>query len=59
MPLSFNNLYRSPGLQASPGLYVGTKAEEDDGIPFKEKRERLKNRLEKQFIASNELQEKI
>ena len=33
----------------TPGIYVGTEAEEDDGIPFEEKMETLKAQLLKQF----------
>ena len=43
----------------TPGIYVGTEAEEDDGVPFEEKMEGLKKKLEKQFAESNKLQEKI
>lgn len=43
----------------TPGIYVGTEAEEDDGIPFEEKMETLKAKLNEQFKKSNELQERI
>ncbi len=43
----------------TPGIYVGTEAEEDDGIPFEEKMEDLKTQLMTQFEKSNELQERI
>ncbi len=43
----------------TPGIYVGTEAEEDDGIPFEEKIAELKNKLKEQFEKSNELQRKI
>ncbi len=43
----------------TPGIYVGTEAEEDDGIPFDEKMEALKATLMAQFEKSNELQERI
>ncbi|MEZ5021792.1 MAG: N-6 DNA methylase [Chitinophagales bacterium] len=33
----------------TPGIYVGTEAEEDDGIPFEEKMETLKAQLIEQF----------
>ena len=43
----------------TPGIYVGTEDEEDDGIPFEEKMRKLKSKLGKQFEKSNELQERI
>jgi len=43
----------------TPGIYVGTEAIEDDGIPFEEKIEELKSTLREQFEESNRLQEKI
>ena len=43
----------------TPGIYVGTEAEEDDGIPFEEKMAGLKATLKDQFKKSNELQERI
>ena len=43
----------------TPGRYVGTEDEEDDGIPFEEKMEHLTSKLKEQFKLSNELQEKI
>jgi len=43
----------------TPGIYVGTEAEEDDGIPFDEKMEGLKATLMAQFEKSNELQNRI
>ncbi|MEQ9302740.1 MAG: N-6 DNA methylase, partial [Marinoscillum sp.] len=43
----------------TPGIYVGTEAETDDGIPFEEKMEGLKAQLMEQFEKSNELQERI
>jgi type I restriction enzyme M protein len=43
----------------TPGIYVGTEAEEDDGIPFEEKMAGLKAKLNEQFEKSNELQKKI
>jgi len=43
----------------TPGIYVGTEAEEDDGIPFEEKMADLKARLHEQFEKSNELQKQI
>lgn len=43
----------------TPGIYVGTEAEEDDGIPFEEKMDELKEKLAGQFAKSNELQKRI
>ena len=43
----------------TPGIYVGTEDEEDDGVPFKEKMAGLKAKLKKQFEKSIELQERI
>ncbi len=43
----------------TPGRYVGTEEEEDDGIPFEEKMEHLSTKLKEQFAQSNELQERI
>lgn len=43
----------------TPGRYVGTEDEEDDGIPFEEKMEQLTTQLQDQFARSNELQTRI
>jgi len=43
----------------TPGIYVGTEAEEDDGIPFEEKMEALKAQLLEQFEKGEELEERI
>jgi type I restriction enzyme M protein len=43
----------------TPGIYVGTEEEEDDGIPFEVKMAGLKAKLQEQFEKSNELQERI
>lgn len=43
----------------TPGIYVGTEAVEDDGIPFEDKMETLKAQLEEQFVKGNELQKQI
>ncbi len=43
----------------TPGIYVGSEAEEDDGIPFEEKMGGLKGQLKEQFEKSNILQEQI
>jgi type I restriction enzyme M protein len=41
------------------GRYVGSEAEEDDGIPFEEKMTSLTDKLYEQFGRSNELQQII
>lgn len=43
----------------TPGRYVGTEAEEDDGIPFEEKIAELTEKLRVQFDESVALQERI
>ncbi|ROL61344.1 SAM-dependent DNA methyltransferase, partial [Bacteroidetes/Chlorobi group bacterium ChocPot_Mid] len=43
----------------TPGIYVGTEVEQDDGIPFEEKMDELKEKLMEQFAKSNELQNRI
>ena len=43
----------------TPGIYVGTEAEEDDGILFEDKMTDLKAQLLEQFEKSNQLQEII
>jgi type I restriction enzyme M protein len=43
----------------TPGRYVGTEAEEDDGIPFEEKMSGLVQKLNKQFAKSAELEKVI
>jgi len=43
----------------TPGRYVGSEAEEEDGIPFEEKMATLTSKLNEQFIQSNELQQLI
>ena len=42
-----------------PGRYVGTEAEEDDGIPFDEKMNALTTRLAEQFARGSELEKSI
>lgn len=42
-----------------PGRYVGTEAEEDDGIPFDEKMNSLTEKLAAQFAKGAELEAKI
>ncbi|WP_407523786.1 class I SAM-dependent DNA methyltransferase [Lacibacter sp. MH-610] len=43
----------------SPGRYVGTEAEEDDGIPFEEKMKHLTQQLKEQFEEGAKLEEQI
>ena len=43
----------------TPGIYVGTEAEEDDGIPFEEKMKNLKAQLLEQFEKREVLKEQI
>ena len=43
----------------TPGIYVGTEAEEDDGIPFEDKMNTLKAELLEQFEKGEELKERI
>ncbi len=43
----------------SPGRYVGTEAEEDDGISFDEKMQKLTAELAEQFKESDKLEQEI
>lgn len=43
----------------SPGRYVGTEAEEDDGISFEEKMEKLTAKLMEQFEEGKRLEKEI
>jgi type I restriction enzyme M protein len=43
----------------TPGRYVGSEAEEDDGVLFEDKMAALTAKLNEQFIRSNELQQLI
>lgn len=43
----------------TPGIYVGTEAVEDDGIPFEEKMEALQAQLKEQFAEGDRLQKEI
>ncbi|WP_242247671.1 class I SAM-dependent DNA methyltransferase [Bacillus cereus group sp. BfR-BA-01523] len=43
----------------TPGIYVGSELEDDDGIPFEERMGTLIETLREQFEESNHLQEKI
>ena len=50
---------RKQDYKLTPGIYVGTEAEEDDGIPFEEKMETLKTQLLAQFKKGEELKQQI
>ena len=50
---------RSNGYVLMPGRYVGTEAEEDDGIPFEEKMTALTEQLAAQFARGAELEATI
>ena len=43
----------------TPGIYVGTEAEEDDGILFEDKMKALTGKLYAQFKESEALEKKI
>lgn len=43
----------------SPGRYVGTEAEEDDGIPFEDKMKQLTEQLAQQFAEGEKLEQQI
>ena len=43
----------------TPGIYVGTEAEVDNGIPFEEKMEKLNIQLAEQFKVSDNIKSKI
>src|SRR5690606_25123960 len=43
----------------TPGIYVGTEAEEDDGILFEDKMAALKSKLMEQFEKGEELRKQI
>ena len=43
----------------TPGRYVGTEEQEDDGIPFEEKMKTLTTELKAQFEESHKLEEEI
>ena len=43
----------------TPGRYVGTPPEEDDGIPFEEKMKKLTSELSEQMKESQKLDEEI
>jgi len=50
---------RKQDYKLTPGIYVGTEAEEDDGIPFEEKMDGLKATLLQQFEKGDELRKRI
>lgn len=50
---------KTHGYGLTPGSFVGAEDEIDDGVPFEEKFNALKIRLEKQFIESDVLSSKI
>ena len=43
----------------TPGRYVGTEEQEDDGIPFEEKMKTITTELKAQFEESHKLEEEI
>ncbi len=43
----------------SPGRYVGTEAEEEDGVPFEEKMKLLTEKLAEQFVEGEKLELQI
>ena len=43
----------------TPGIYVGTEEEENDGMLFEEKIAGLKAKLNEQFVKSTDLRNKI
>ena len=43
----------------TPGRYVGTEEQEDDGIPFEEKMKTITSELKEQFEESHKLEEEI
>jgi type I restriction enzyme M protein len=47
------------GYVLSPGRYVGTEAEEDDGVPFEEKMMGLTEELVRQFMEGDRLKQTI
>ncbi|PIN94132.1 N-6 DNA methylase [Candidatus Pacearchaeota archaeon CG10_big_fil_rev_8_21_14_0_10_31_24] len=47
------------GFVLTPGRYVGSEAEEDDGEPFDEKMKRLTGELAEQFKESDKLEKEI
>lgn len=50
---------RGNDYKLSPGIFVGTGAEETDDVPFEERMLELSGRLQEQFAESNRLQQQI
>jgi len=50
---------RKNGYVLTPGRYVGVKEEEDDGVPFEEKMEKLTGELKGYFKESQKLEKEI
>lgn len=50
---------QSHGYVLTPGRYVGAEEAEDDDEPFKEKMQRLTQKLERQFKESRKLEQEI
>ena len=53
------NEIKSNDYVLTPGRYVGTEEEKDNGVPFEEKIKTLSEELKNQIQESNELDEKI
>ena len=47
------------GWSLNPGRYVGVSEEEDDGIPFAEKMQKLEAELKQYFSESEKLEKEI
>ena len=50
---------RKNGYVLTPGRYVGVKEEENDGVPFEEKMEKLTGELKRYFKESQKLEKEI
>ena len=50
---------KTHGYVLTPGRFVGAEDEPDDGVPFEEKYDALKSKLEDQFMESDRLQQLI
>ena len=50
---------KTNGYVLTPGRFVGAEDEIDDGVPFEEKFEALKERLEQQFFEGQKLADSI
>jgi type I restriction enzyme M protein len=53
------DVVREHGYVLTPGRYVGSRPEEDDGVPFAEKFAALRNQLEAQFAEGRRLEHVI